>query len=252
MKSSVSVIVPAYNEESRIPSTLERLCEYLKCHFREFEIIIVDDGSSDDTASVVKALSLKLEELKLIQYEKNMGKGYAVRKGVLSSVGALVLMCDADLSTPIEELEKLRTLIDEAGFDIAIGSRGLRESDIIARQPWYREGMGKIFNMFVRTLVFGGIKDTQCGFKLFRGDVARNLFASSLINGFSFDVEILFLARKTGCRIKEEPVKWLNSPNSRVRLIRDPVKMFFELLKIRINWFAGRYKAGGRRSADSL
>jgi len=240
MKSSVSVIVPAYNEESRILPTLERLCEYLKSHFREFEIIVVDDGSTDDTASVVKALSLELEGLKLIRYEKNMGKGHAVKKGVLSSGGALVLMCDADLSTPIEELEKLLTFL-EGGFDIAIGSRGLRESDIIVRQPWYREGMGKIFNMFVRTLVFGGIKDTQCGFKLFRGDAARSLFANSLINGFSFDVEILFLARKAGYRIKEEPVKWLNSPNSKVRLITDPAKMFLELLKIRINWLTGRY-----------
>ena len=251
MKSSISVIVPAYNEESRILPTLERLCEYLKGRFREFEIIIVDDGSSDNTASVVKDLSLKLKELKLVKYEKNMGKGYAVKKGVLSSVGALVLMCDADLSTPIEELERLRVFI-EGGFDIAVGSRGLRESDIIVRQPWYREGMGKIFNMFVKTLVFGGIKDTQCGFKLFRGDVARGLFANSLINGFSFDVEILFLARKKGYRIKEEPVKWLNSPNSKVRLITDPARMFLELLKIRINWFAGRYKAGGMDNADSL
>lgn len=240
MKSSVSVIVPAYNEESRIPPTLERLCEYLKNHFREFEIIVVDDGSADNTAAVVNTLSLELEGLKLIRYGKNMGKGYAVRKGVLSSVGALVLMCDADLSTPIEELEKLRTFI-EGGFDIAIGSRGLRESDIIVRQPWYREGMGKIFNMLVKTLVFGGIRDTQCGFKLFKGEIARNLFANSFINGFSFDVEIIFLARKKGYRIKEEPVKWLNSPNSKVRLITDPARMFLELLKIRINWIAGRY-----------
>ena len=240
MKSSVSVVVPAYNEESRILPTLERLRQYLKGHFREFEIIVVDDGSADNTASVVKALSLELKELNLLRYEKNRGKGYAVRKGVLSSGGAMVLICDADLSAPIEELEKLQTFI-EGGFDIAIGSRGLSESDIIVRQPWYREGMGKIFNMFVKTLVFGGIKDTQCGFKLFRGDVARSLFAKSLINGFSFDVEILFLAGKAGYRIKEEPVKWLNSPNSKVRLITDPARMFLELLKIRINWLTGKY-----------
>ncbi len=151
---------------------------------------------------------------------------------MLASRGDFLLTCDADQSTPIEELEKLLPFLHK-GFDMVIGSRGLRESDIVVRQPWYRERMGKTFNMLVRALVIGGFKDTQCGFKLFRGDVAKRLFKKSLISGFSFDVEILFLAEKEGFRIKEVPVKWLNSPRSRVRIVRDSLKMFIELFKIR-------------------
>jgi dolichyl-phosphate beta-glucosyltransferase len=159
---------------------------------------------------------------------------------VLSSSGALVLISDADLSTPIDEIEKLLPLISKE-CDIAIGSRGLPSSDIQVRQPWYREGMGKIFNTFVRLFVIGGIQDTQCGFKLFKGDVARRLFTASIITGFSFDVEILFLARKKGYTIKEIPVRWLNSPNSRVRLMRDPVFMLFDLIRIRMYWLLNKY-----------
>mgnify|MGYP006267293167 CR=1 FL=1 len=197
MGRTISVVVPVYNEERRIQPTLERLSGYLNDNFKEFEIIVVDDGSSDGTVTLVKRLEKRLGDIRLIQYPANKGKGYAIKQGALFSRGALFLTCDADLSTPIEELDKLIPFII-SGFDIAIGSRGLDESDIAVRQPWYREGMGRIFNLFVRSIVIGGIKDTQCGFKLFNGDIARDLFKKSRLNGFSFDAEILFLAKKAG------------------------------------------------------
>jgi len=240
MGIALSVVVPAYNEEERIGSTLERMSEYLRENIPAYEIIVVDDGSADGTAEVVEGIGSKHGNIRLIRYPRNAGKGFAVRKGVLSSTGDLLLMSDADLSTPIEELERLLPFVRE-GFDVVIGSRGLPESDIVMRQPWYRERMGKTFNSLVHMLAVGGIHDTQCGFKLFRGDTAKTLFRKGLIDGFAFDVEILILAKKAGYRIKEVPIRWCNSPNSRVRLISDPAKMFMELLKIRVNLISGRY-----------
>lgn len=247
MNDFISVVIPAYNEESRIPPTLEKVHAYCKEKFREFEILVVDDGSLDKTVSVVKNIGMHLDHINLIHYPQNAGKGHAVRKGVLSSRGNLLLICDADLSTPIEELEKLVHFI-HSDYDIAIGSRGLRDSCIVQRQPWYREGMGKTFNLFVRILAIGGIKDTQCGFKLFRGDVARAIFSKAGINGFSFDVEVLYLAKKAGHTIKEVPVRWINSPFSRVVLMGDPMKMFLELLIIRFNALTGKYNKLGAKS----
>ncbi len=240
MRDSLSVVIPAYNEEARLPGTLRALSDYLRGSFKEYEIIVVDDGSSDGTASVVGTMGRELPNLTLISYPVNAGKGHATRRGVFASKGDLVLTCDADMSTPIREYEKLVPFVRD-DFDIAIGSRGLRDSDIAVRQPWHRERMGKIFNSFVRALVVGGIKDTQCGFKLFKGDVARSLFKSNIIDGFAFDVEILFLAKRKSYRIKEVPIRWLNSPDSRVKIMRDPMKMFVELLRIRTNWLLGKY-----------
>lgn len=247
----LSVVVPAYNEASRIGPTLERIAEYLQGAFGSYEIIVVDDGSTDETSAVVQDMEPRLSAIRLIRYTPNTGKGHAVRTGCLASKGNLLLISDADLSTPIEEIEKLLAFIDD-GFDVAIGSRGLQQSDVVVRQSWHREKMGKMFNLLVRLLTIGGIRDTQCGFKLFKGEIARELFSHSLIDGFSFDVEILFLAKRAGCRIREVPVRWLNSPNSRVRLLRDPLSMFMELLKIRAYALAGRYeKTPAGRSVTS-
>lgn len=240
MRDFLSVVIPAYNEERRIADTLKRVSTYLVESIGQYEIIVVDDGSTDNTASVVKALSRELGKITLIHYPLNTGKGHAVRTGVLASRGNLLLTCDADLSTPIEEYEKLERFIGDE-VDVAIGSRGLRDSDIVVRQPWYRERMGKMFNVIVRVLVIGGIKDTQCGFKLFKGDIARSLFKRSMITGFAFDAEVLFLARKNGYQVKEIPIRWLNSPNSKVKIIRDPFKMILELFQIRISWLFGKY-----------
>lgn len=238
---AISVIIPAYNEEQRIVPTLRRISEYLKDSWMDYEILIVDDGSTDGTARAVMELSDSLPNVNLLRSERNLGKGGAVKKGVLSSRGEFLLISDADLSTPIEEMEKLLQFIDE-GFDIAIGSRGLSTSEIKVRQPWYREGMGKTFNVLVRVLLMDGIKDTQCGFKLFRGDVARKIFEKSRIGGFSFDVEVLFLAGKMGYGIKEVPIRWINSPASKVRILKDSVRMFLDILVTRLNWARGAYR----------
>jgi len=240
MKETLSVVVPAYNEALRLPATLRQVHGYLSGASIDFEIIVVDDGSTDATAEAALKAASELRGVRLLRNERNRGKGHSVRKGVLSSTGGLVLVSDADLSTPIEEFEKLLPFVRN-GFDMAIGSRGMRESELALRQPWYREKMGKAFNLFVRAITLRGIKDTQCGFKLMRGEAARRVFARCRLVGFSFDVETLFVARKMGYAIKEVPIRWLNSPASKVRLVSDPAKMFFDLFRIRCYQALGYY-----------
>ncbi len=231
---SISVVIPAYNEEGRILPTIRKIGDYLKERAEEFEMIVVDDGSSDHTAAIVLKESEKMRNLRLLINESNRGKGFSVRRGVLSSSCSLVLLSDADLSTPIQEVEKFLALIED-GFDIVIGSRALQGSDIIKKQPWYRQSMGRLFNVLVRAFVFGGFHDTQCGFKLFTSDSAKKVFGKAKISGFAFDVEALLLAREMGYRIKEVPVKWMNSPQSSVRVIRDSLRMLLDLLRIRLS-----------------
>ncbi|MCD6385665.1 glycosyltransferase family 2 protein [Candidatus Sumerlaeota bacterium] len=226
----LSIVIPAYNEEKRISTTLKRIRDFLATQPYSAEIILVDDGSTDKTIQVATALNI--ESLKIVKNERNLGKGAATRNGILSARGELILFSDADLSTPIEEVNKLIQAINE-GYDVAIGSRALPESEIIIHQPFYRETMGRVFNLFVRMLVLKGIKDSQCGFKLFRAEVAKKVFAEQQLSGFAFDVEILLLARRAGYRIKEVPVKWINSPASRVSPTRDAIKMFTDLIKLR-------------------
>jgi dolichyl-phosphate beta-glucosyltransferase len=237
----LSIIIPAYNEETRIVRSLERIYLYLQQQTYTYELIIVDDGSTDRTVRVVNDILKRIEHGKLLQNGVNRGKGYSVRQGVLHSYGDYVLFSDADLSTPIEEVEKLFKYVTQ-GYDIVIGSRGLKESDIRVHQSWYRERMGKIFNRFVRSLMLTEFSDTQCGFKCFCGDVARKLFAKQKIDHFSFDVEVLFLAACDGYKVKEVPIQWLNEPNSRVNAIRDSSKMFKDLLKIRYNTWMRKYE----------
>jgi dolichyl-phosphate beta-glucosyltransferase len=244
-KDFISVVIPAFNEANRLPPTIRKIWEYLNKNFNEFEIIVVDDGSRDSTASEVESLIKTMKGIKLLRNNTNMGKGYSIKRGILASSGDSILMTDADLSTPIEELEKLSEWINR-GFDIVIGSRGLKDSDIAIRQSWYREKMGKIFNLLVRAVVIGDFKDTQCGFKLFRGSVAKEVFKKSIINGFSFDVEILSIASRSGFSIKEVPVRWLNSPRSTVSIFRDPLIMFFDLVRIRLNHMLNIYNIKSR------
>ncbi|HXX80744.1 MAG TPA: dolichyl-phosphate beta-glucosyltransferase, partial [Thermodesulfovibrionales bacterium] len=208
-KEFISVIIPAYNESMRILPSLGRLDEYLSEHFRGFELIVVNDGSSDNTQDVVERAKKEIPSIQYLGYRENRGKGYAIRQGVALSTGDLVLVSDADLSTPVEEVEKLLVPYDD-GYHVVIGSRGLEASNIVIRQPWWRELMGKIFNRIVRILLLEGFKDTQCGFKLFNGSIGRELFKETTIDRFAYDVEILYRAVRAGCKVKEVPVKWLN------------------------------------------
>ena len=254
----LSVVIPAYNEQNRLNSSLDKIYNYfssdlllqnsglsgskmgppdIRIRFNnklvDYEVIVVNDASMDKTEEIALTNILnKKGRLKLINNPKNMGKGYSVKKGIFVSQGEYILFSDADLSTPIEEVEKLFSFVNE-GYDIVIGSRSIKGAQIKVRQPFYREYMGKIFNFFVQAFVFKGIIDTQCGFKLFKAAAAKNIAKKSKIDGFSFDVEMLYLAHKQGYKIKEVPVAWINSPASKVNPVIDSYKMLIELLSIK-------------------
>lgn len=228
----VSIVIPAYNEEKRIGKTLEKVLAYLAGKNYDSEIIVVDDGSTDETQKIIKGFPVN-GKIRLITNEKNEGKGSAVRKGVLEATGKYIFFTDADLSTPIEELEKFIKHSEEGGYDVVIGSRSIKGADILVHQPFYREMMGKIFNKIVRLFAIRGFIDTQCGAKLFRHAAAKKIFSLQKLSSFAFDVEVLYIAKKLGFKIYEIPVKWMNSETSRVRLISDSVKMFRDVLKIR-------------------
>ena len=230
----LSIIIPAYNEASRLPNTLEKIVLYLREKGASFELIVVDDGSKDNTAEIVLQTSKQYPETRLVRSERNYGKGYAVRKGVLEAEGEYILFTDSDLSTPITELPSLWHALTEEGFDIAIGSRGVPEAHILVCQPWYRSIFGQFYPFFVHLLVMNDFCDTQCGFKLFRRNAAYRLFSLLKTKGFSFDVEILLRAKTSGYRVKEVPVVWSNSRESKVVLWRDPFRMLKELILINL------------------
>lgn len=234
MDHTISIVIAAYNEERRIGNSLENIFDYFDASKIPHEIIVVNDGSTDNTNNILSGISSKIPNLKNVRYGKNRGKGFALRTGVLASRGSLVLISDADLSTPIEEIESLLPFIRSKNTEIAIGSRGLPLSKIIRRQPWWRQGMGKIFNKLVKLLVIQDINDTQCGFKLFKGEVARELFGELKTERFAFDVEILARAKKKNYRIIEVPVRWINSNHSKVNLVLDSLRMARDLFKIRL------------------
>jgi dolichyl-phosphate beta-glucosyltransferase len=232
-KEFISVIIPAYNESARILSSLRRLDDYLNARFRGFELIVVNDGSSDTTEDVILRARKEIPSIHYAGYQENRGKGYAIRQGVALSTGDIILISDADLSTPIEEVEKLLVHYDD-GYHVVIGSRGLEGSSILVRQPWWREIMGKTFNMMVRMLLLKGFKDTQCGFKLFHGNAGRELFRDTMVDRFAYDIEVLSLAVRAGYKIKEVPIKWLNSPHSTVKPLRDSFQMAKDLIRIKL------------------
>lgn len=225
----ISIIIPAYNEESRITKTLDTITEYLNHNHINAEIIVVDDGSSDATAQVANQPD---NNIKVIKQPKNMGKGAAVRRGMIESCGDIRIFTDADLSTPIHEIDKVISRMND-GIEVFVGSRAIDASLIKKHQPKYRELMGKTFNLIVRMFVLKGIKDTQCGFKAFTKSAANTIFNQAKIDGFGFDVEILFLARKFGFQISEVPVEWHNDDRTTVSPIIDSMKMFIEILKVR-------------------
>jgi dolichyl-phosphate beta-glucosyltransferase len=237
-RPALSVVIPAYNEAVRLPRTLARLGAYLPPAAPDYEIVVVDDGSTDGTSE--RAHASGLSSLTVLRHETNRGKGYAVRRGILAARGKLRLVTDADLSTPIEDLTHLRKALDD-GADVAIGSRALPASNVEVRQPWYREGMGRLFNLCVRLAVLPDLHDTQCGFKLFTAAAAEAAFLPARLDGFSFDVETLYIARRRGLRIAEVPVTWRNDLATRVGLLRG-AEAFLDLVRIRWNGARGAYR----------
>jgi dolichyl-phosphate beta-glucosyltransferase len=236
----LSVVIPAYNEARRLPATLDRVHEHLAARGVPHEVLVVDDGSSDGTAEAARAAG---GLVRVLRHEPNRGKGYAVRRGMLAATGVLRLMTDADLSTPIEELARLEAEIDR-GFDVAIGSRAVAGARIEVRQPAYREAMGRLFNVLVQALLLPGVADTQCGFKLFTAAAAETAFGACRLDGFSFDVEALYVARRSGLRIAEVPIVWRNDPATRVGLGGGSAA-FADLLRIRLLALLGAYGPRG-------
>ncbi len=247
----LSIVIPAYNEEGRLGRALSRIREYFagrsvppgvapEISLNQLEILIVDDGSKDGTARIAEEWTREMPGLRLVSNRENRGKGYSVRHGMLEARGRLALFTDADLSSPIEEIEKLLAAI-AAGNDIAIGSRALDRSLISIHQSRHRELGGIVFNGLVRVVTGLPFHDTQCGFKLFRREPARIIFEQQRIKRFGFDPEILFLAKRHNLRIAEVPVRWAHDPATKVQVLRDSLMMFRELVAIRTNWLLGRY-----------
>jgi len=231
MAVHLSVVIPAYNEEKRLPQSLATVMDFLKKQSYASEIIVSDDGSQDRTVAFAREL-LKGFPHQVLVTPRNRGKGHAVRQGMLAAMGAYVLFTDADLSTPIEEVSKFLEHL-EKNQDVVIGSRALRGSQVEIHQNFLRETMGKVFNLVAQMWAFKGIHDSQCGFKCFRRETAQKIFSLQKLDGFSFDVEIVYLAQKLGFRLLELPVIWRNSAQSRVQVLRDPFVMFWDVLRIR-------------------
>ena len=230
----LSIVVPCYNEELRLPSTIEKIERYLEAIDRSYELILVDDGSTDGTRKVMNAAAERNGHVRIDALPHNRGKGRALAEGVAAARGAEILITDADLSTPIEELEKLQGALDK-GAGAAIASRALRGSRVEVSQPIYRVLMGKAFNLIVQLILLPGIWDTQCGFKLFRAEVAKDAFGALTTDGFGYDPEVLYRAKKRGVRIAEVPVVWRNSAPTKVSPIRSSIDMFRHVVSIRFN-----------------
>jgi dolichyl-phosphate beta-glucosyltransferase len=237
---TLSIVIPAYNEALRLPPSLARVIAYVEGRAIDYELLVVDDGSTDDTAAAAEAVLAPLGERgRVLRNDQNLGKGASVRRGMLAARGARVLFSDADLSAPIEELVKLEAALD-GGAGVAVGSRALDRALIEERQPLGRDLMGRVFNLVVQLFAVRGIRDTQCGFKLFAGDVVGPIFARTRIDRFGFDVEVLMLARRLGVTVAEVPVRWRNSEGSRVTLLQG-ARAFLDPIRVRMGLVFGRY-----------
>jgi dolichyl-phosphate beta-glucosyltransferase len=235
-----SIVIPAYNESARIPGTLRSVVECVRTSGWPAEIIVVDDGSKDATAEVVRAIAANAPEIRLVQNPGNRGKGYSVRNGLLQALGEIVMFTDADLSAPIEEAERLFAAI-AAGADIAIGSRWLERTRQTIRQPLYRQFFGRCFNGVTRAVMGLPFADTQCGFKAFTRTAAQTVFQLQTIDRWGFDPEILFIALKRGYRIEEVPVSWAHDERSRMSYLKDGLRMLEDIAIVRWNALLGRY-----------
>jgi len=241
----LSVVVPAYNEQDRLPASLERIDAYLREQGIESEILVVDDGSSDRTAALAEEF-FRERRGRVVSLAENSGKGAAVRCGVFESQGRWVLMTDADLSAPIEEYLKLATTARDDDADIVIASRGLQDSQIEVHQAWPRETMGKTFNVLIRGMTGLPFRDTQCGFKLMDRKRVLPLFEKMVIDRFAFDIELLFLAVRYGLNVREIPIVWRNEPDSRVSILTDPANMLWDVARVRWRFRTGGYNPGDR------
>ncbi|HEV3218269.1 MAG TPA: dolichyl-phosphate beta-glucosyltransferase [Candidatus Acidoferrales bacterium] len=241
MKSPIelSIIIPAFNEERRLPQTLERVRTFLGTRAGSNEVIVVDDGSTDRTAQLVEEMSATWTELRLLKNPGNRGKGYSVRHGMLQAKGRIVLFTDADLSAPIEEADKLFAALET--HDVAIGSRAVDRSVIEVHQPISREMAGILFNRVMRLILELPYHDTQCGFKAFAGNRGQILFEQQRIERFGFDPELLFLAKRHGLTVAEVPVRWSHDEGTRVHALRDGLRMVFDVFRVRWNSLLGRY-----------
>jgi len=235
----LSIVIPSFNEELRLPVTLAEISAYIRASKRETEVIVIDDGSTDRTADVANSFRGEIQRLRVVANKKNRGKGYSVRHGMLEARGRVVLFTDADLSAPIDETDKLLAAL--ADHDVAIGSRALNRSLISVRQSVFRESAGIIFNFIVRAILRLPFVDTQCGFKAFRRERCRVIFQQQRIERFGFDPELLYLARHHGLSTVEIPVRWAHSPATKVSMWRDSIQMFLDVFIIRWNALTGRY-----------
>jgi len=239
-RPSYSIIIPAYNEGMRVTATLKRVFSYAAERGWDAEVIVVNDGSRDNTAEIIRGFGEGNARLRLLENPGNRGKGYSVRNGMLHAQGEILLFSDADLSSPIEEAEKLFAAL-AAGADVAIGSRWLQSDLQTQRQPLHRQLFGRTFNLMLRVTLGLTFKDTQCGFKAFTRRAASAIFPLQQIERWGFDPELLFLANKLGFKVAEVPVAWAHSEGSRLSPVRDGAKMFVEMLKIRWNSISGKY-----------
>jgi dolichyl-phosphate beta-glucosyltransferase len=240
---SLSIVIPAYNEEQRLPKTLDEVGQWIRSrHFLFCELLIVDDGSTDNTAAIVETYAKTNACVRLIRNPGNRGKGFAVRNGMLAARGEWILYSDADLSTPIGELDRLYEGAKKQNAAIAIGSRALDRSLVSVHQSAFREYSGRFFNLIMRLMTGLGFDDTQCGFKLYQAGAAKTVFSRQILDGFSFDVEDLYIAKLCGIRAVEVPVRWANVEGSKVRLAQG-IKSFTDLLTIRLNRMNGKYRS---------
>ena len=244
-------VIPAYNESVRLGPTLHALLRYTQEQDWDAEILVVDDGSTDDTAQIVRESSQAHPQIRLVQNPGNRGKGYSVRNGMLHARGDICLFTDADLSSPMTEAQKLFDAIAQ-GADVAIGSRWLQTELQTERQPLYRQAFGRIFNLALRAILGLRFADTQCGFKAFRREAAQQIFPLQRIERWGFDPEILFLAQRAGLQVDEVPVLWAHSEGTRLHPVRDGLRMFVELLRIRWNSMTGEYAAAALPSPEKM
>lgn len=242
-----SIVVPAYNEQARIGATLEQILDHLRAQQWNAEVVVVDDGSRDDTLEILNRFAREHPHVRVLQNPGNQGKGYAVRNGMLSARGEVLLFTDADMSSPISEASKLFAAL-ERGADVAIGSRWLDPSLQFQRQSLQRQALSRLYNIFLRIVLWFPYRDTQCGFKAFTRRAAEMIFPQQRVTRWGFDPEILFLAHRLGLKVAEVPVRWGHDEGSKIHPVRDGLRMAADALKVRWNAMAGKYAFSGRNT----